>query len=145
MSFADTLRNRQLNAAVRLGTDVDDLALQVAYTNRAGRWDWGVAAGLVPTRFVGARRAIARAQELITRETRHLLYTHQWAKLAAQYDLNRTQRFEFGAGVRRTGLEWQAITRVIDPAEAQDDQPIARRDPRRPADARWRNGRRVRS
>jgi dipeptidyl aminopeptidase/acylaminoacyl peptidase len=119
VSFADTLRDRQLQAAVRLGTDVDDLALQVAYTNGAGRWDWGVAAGIVPTRFVGARRAIARAQELITRETRHLLYTHQWAKVAAQYDLNRTQRLEFGLGVRRTGLEWQAITRVIDPAEGR--------------------------
>jgi Tol biopolymer transport system component len=117
VSFADTLRDRQLQTAIRVGTDVDDLALQVAYTNGAGRWDWGVAAGIVPTRFVGARRAIARAQELITRETRHLLYSHQWAKLAAHYDLSRTQRLEFGLGVRRTGLEWQSITRVIDPAE----------------------------
>jgi WD40 repeat protein len=117
MSFADTLRDRQLQTAVRLGTDLDDLALQVAYTNRAGRWDWGVIAGVVPTRFVGARRAIARAQELVTRETRHLLYSHQWLKLAAQYDLNRTQRLEFGIGARRTGLEWQSITRVIDAVE----------------------------
>jgi hypothetical protein len=114
MSFADTLRNRQLATAVRLGTDLDDLALQIAYTNRTGRWDWGVAAGVIPTRFAGARRAIARAQELITRETRHLLYTHQWVKLAAQYDLNRTQRLEFGLGLRRTGLEWQSVTRVFD-------------------------------
>ncbi|HEY5618367.1 MAG TPA: hypothetical protein VIK60_10495, partial [Vicinamibacterales bacterium] len=51
ISFADTLRDRQLQTALRLGTDVDDLALQVAYTNRTGRWDWGVAAGIVPTRF----------------------------------------------------------------------------------------------
>ncbi|HEX2458834.1 MAG TPA: hypothetical protein VHJ58_01705 [Vicinamibacterales bacterium] len=117
LSFADTLRNRQLNTAIRLGNDIDDLALQIAYTNRTGRWDWGAAAGLVPTRFAGARRAIARAQELITRETRSLLYTHQWVKLAAQYNLNRTQRFEFGAGVRRTGLEWQSITRVVSMTE----------------------------
>ena len=117
MSFADTLRNRQVSTAVRLGNDIDDLAFQVAYTNRTGRWDWGMAAGLVPTRFTGARRAIARAQELITRETRHLLYTHQWVKAAAQYDLNRTQRLEFGLGLRRTGLEWQSVTRVFDVAE----------------------------
>ena len=114
ISFADVLRDRQLQTMVRVGTDVDDLALQVAYTNRKGRWNWGVVGGVVPTRFIGARRAIARAQEMITRETRHLLYTHQWGKLAARYDLNRTQRLEFGAGVRRTGLEWQAVTRVID-------------------------------
>ncbi|MGH9256089.1 MAG: hypothetical protein ACRD3C_16135 [Vicinamibacterales bacterium] len=117
VSFADMLRDRQVQTVVRLGTDVDDLALQVAYTNRTGRWDWGVAAGIVPTRFVGARLAMARAQELITRETRHLLYMHQWGKFAARYDINRTQRLEFGAGVRRTGLQWQSITRVIDVVE----------------------------
>jgi hypothetical protein len=117
VSFADTLRDRQLNTAIRLGTDRDDLAFQVSYTNRAGRWNWGFAAGLVPTRFIGARRSIVRAQELFTRETRHLLYTHQWGKLAARYDINRTKRFEFGAGVRRTGLEWQTVTRVIDLVE----------------------------
>ena len=117
VSFADTLRDRQLNTAIRLGTDRDDLAFQVSYTNRAGRWNWGFAAGLVPTRFIGARRSIARAEELFTRETRHLLYTHQWGKLAARYDINRTQRFELGAGIRRTGLEWQTVTRIVDLVE----------------------------
>jgi hypothetical protein len=91
--------------------------MQVAYTNRRGRWNWGVGGGFVPARFVGARRAIARVQELVTRETSHLRYDHQWGRLLAHYHLNRVQRFEFGAGVRRTGFEWQTITRVIDPAE----------------------------
>jgi hypothetical protein len=38
-------------------------------------------------------------------------------KAAAQYDLNRTQRLEFGLGLRRTGLEWQSVTRVFDVAQ----------------------------
>jgi Tol biopolymer transport system component len=117
LSFADMLRDRQLQTTFMLGTDVDDLALQASYITHRGRWSWGVAGGLMPTRFVGAQRAIARAQELITRETRHLLYTHQWGKVGARYDINRTRRFEFGAGIRRTGLEWQSVTRVIDLAE----------------------------
>jgi len=31
--------------------------------------------------------------------------------------VSRAQRFEFGAGVRRTGFEWQTITRVIDASQ----------------------------
>jgi len=117
VSFADTLRDRQLQLIGRVGTDVDDFAMQAAYTNRRGQWNWGVGAGFVPSRFVGARRAIARVEELVTRETSHLRYAHQWSKLIAHYHVNRAQRFEFGAGVRRTGFEWQTITRVVDAAE----------------------------
>ena len=117
VSFADMLRDRQVQVTARLGTDVDDLALQVSYMKRIGRWNWGLAGGIVPSRFVGARRAIARVEELITRETEHLRYTHQWGKLAARYNISRTQRVELGVGVRRTGFEWQTITRVIDSSE----------------------------
>ena len=117
ISFADMLRDRQLQMMVRVGTDMDDLAMQAAYTNRRGQWNWGVAAGIVPTRFVGARRAIARVQELITRETDHLRYTHSWGKATAHYHISRTKRFELGVGIRRTGFEWQTITRVINADE----------------------------
>jgi hypothetical protein len=114
VSFADTLRDRQLHALLRVGTDRDDLAAQVAYTNRKGQWNWGAAAGFVPSRFLGARRAIEREEQLVTRETAHLRYTHMWGGLTAHYHLNRSQRFEFGAGVRRTGFQWQTITRIVD-------------------------------
>jgi len=123
VSFADMLRDRQLQMAVRLGTDVDDLAVQAAYMNRKGQWNWGVVGGLVPSRFVGARRAIARVEELITRETAHLRYAHQWGRLTAHYHINRARRVELGAGVRRTGFEWQTITRVID---ATDQKTLSR-------------------
>lgn len=114
ISFADTLRDRQLQTFFRVGTDVDDLAAQVAYTNRTGQWNWGVAGGFVPSRFLGARRAIEREADLVTRETANLRYTHQWAGLTAHYHINRAQRVELGAGVRRTGYQWQTMTSVID-------------------------------
>jgi hypothetical protein len=117
VSFADVLRDRQLQAMFRVGTDIDDLAIQAAYTNRKGQWNWGVAGGLVPSRFVGAHRALTRVAELLTRETAHLRYLHEWGKVTAHYNLNRVQRFEFGAGLRRTGFEWQTVTRVIDMEE----------------------------
>jgi len=119
VSFADTLRDRQLQTTFRLGTDAQNLAAQFAYTNRRGQWNWGIAGGMLPSRFVGARRAIERVNDLITRETANLRYSTQWARLTAHYHLNRTQRIELSAGTRRTGFEWQTITRVIDAADSR--------------------------
>jgi hypothetical protein len=113
-SFSDMLRDRQLQTMFRAGTDVDDLAAQVAYTNRKGQWNWGLVAGVIPSRFVGARRAIERSGGLVTRETAHLRYMHEWGGITARYNVDRSRRFEFGAGVRRTGFEWQTVTRVFD-------------------------------
>jgi hypothetical protein len=114
ISFADVLRDRQLQAVLRVGTDIDDLAVQAAYTNRKGQWNWGFAAGVMPSRFVGAQRAIVRQDDVITRETGHLRYLHEWGKGTAHYHLNRAQRVELSAGVRRIGFEWQHVTRIID-------------------------------
>ncbi len=113
-SFSDTLRDRQVHTMFRGGTSLDDLAAQVAYVNRKGQWNWGLVAGVVPSRFVGARRAMDRNGEFVTRETANLRYMHEWGGLTAQYHINRSQRFEFGAGMRRTGFEWQTVTRVVD-------------------------------
>jgi hypothetical protein len=113
-TFSDLLRDRQLQTFVRLGIDADDFAGQVAYTNRAGQWNWGVTAGFLPARFYGARRAIVRGEESLTRETTSLRYLHLWSGLIGHYHLNRAQRIELGGGVRRTGFAWQTIRRVID-------------------------------
>jgi len=113
-TFGDTLRDRQLQSLFRVGTDRDDFAAQIAYINRRRQWNWGVVGGVMPSRFFGARRSIEREGELVTRETTSLRYTHQWAGLTARYGLSRSERLEFGAGVRRTGFEWQTLTRVND-------------------------------
>ena len=113
-TFGDLLRDRQLQTALRVGTDVDDFAAQVAYTNRSGQWNWGVTAGFSPARFSGARRAIAKDEALTTCETTSLRYLHQWGGLAARYHIDRARRVEIGAGVRRTGFAWQTVTRVTD-------------------------------
>ena len=117
LSFGDMLKDRQLHSLFRVGTDRDDFAAQVAYSNRRQQWNWGVVAGVMPARFFGARRSVERNGALVTRETTSLRYTHQWAGVSARYGLNRSQRLEFGAGVRRTGFEWQTMTRVNDTAE----------------------------
>lgn len=116
VTFGDLLKDRQLQSVFRVGTDVDDFAAQLAYVNRRGRWNWGLTAGFLPSRFFGARRAVASEGERVTRATTHLRYLHQWGGVAARYDIDRSRRIELGAGLRRTGFEWQTVTRIADPA-----------------------------
>jgi Tol biopolymer transport system component len=112
--FGDLLRNRQLQTVFRVGIDRDDFAAQAAYTNRTGQWNWGVTGGFVPSRFYGARRAIERDAAGITRETSSLRYMHQWGGFVAHYNIDRASRIEMSAGVRRVGVAWQTVTRVLD-------------------------------
>jgi Tol biopolymer transport system component len=116
-TFGDMLKDRQLHSLFRVGTDRDDFAAQVAYFNRRHQWNWGFVGGMMPSRFFGAHRSVERDGALVTRETTSLRYTHQWAGLSARYGLNRSERLEFGAGIRRTGFEWQTLTRVNDTIE----------------------------
>jgi hypothetical protein len=113
-TFGDLLRDRQLQTLFRVGIDADDFAAQMAYTKRVGQWNWGLTAGFMPARFYGARRALERDEEFLTRATTSLRYMHQWGGLVAHYNINRARRIELGAGIRRTGFAWQTITRVLD-------------------------------
>ncbi len=120
LSFGDMLKDRQLHSLFRVGTDADDFAGQVAYMNRRHRLNWGATLGFMPSRFFGAHRSIEREGALVTRETTSLRYAHSWGALSARYSLNRSQRVEFGAGVRRTGFEWQRFRRVVDSVAGEE-------------------------
>jgi Tol biopolymer transport system component len=114
ITFGDMLRDRQLQALIRVGTSKDDIAGQIGYINRRGRLHWGFIGGFVPARFAGARRSIARTASLVTQEYANLRYAHEYASLTARYNVSRATRFEFRAGARRTGYGWQTVTRVTD-------------------------------
>ena len=114
ISFGDMLGDRQLQTMLRVGTNKDDLAAQVAYVNQKRRLNWGFVGGFVPARFIGARRSIDRGDTLVTQESANLRYTHEFASLTARYNVSRATRFEFRGGARRTGYGWQTVTRVTD-------------------------------
>jgi len=121
-TFGDLLRDRQLQTTVRVGTDVDDFAAQVAYSTRRGRWHWGLTGGFVPARFYGARRSLERGTESTTRETVSLRYDHQWFGGAARYHIDAARRLEARVGVRRTGFQWQTATRITSTGGQTVDQ-----------------------
>jgi hypothetical protein len=133
VTFGDLLKDRQLQSVFRVGTDVDDFAAQLAYVNRRGRWNWGLTTGFLPSRFFGARRALASDGDRVTRETTHLRYLHQWGGFAAHYDLDRSRRIELGAGLRRTGFEWQTVTRIADTANGHVSRDLTETPAGRPA------------
>ncbi|HEY3091656.1 MAG TPA: BamA/TamA family outer membrane protein [Vicinamibacterales bacterium] len=114
VTFGDMLRDRQLQLMVRVGTNKDDYAAQVAYVNRKGRLNWGFIGGFIPARFIGAKRSIIRSPTLVTQEYANLRYTHEFASMTARYNVSRATRFEFRGGARRTGYGWQTLTRAID-------------------------------
>jgi Tol biopolymer transport system component len=130
VTFGDMLRDRQLQTAIRLGTDIDDLAGQVTYINRKEQWNWAVTAGYLPSHFYGARRALERGDSVVTRDTSHLRYMHQWAGASTHYNIDRSRRVEIGAGMRRTGLEWLTVSRVMNP---EDNRLISRTREETPA------------
>lgn len=117
--LGDTLRNRQLQTVLRAGSARDDFAAQFAYSSTKGRWNWGVGGGFSPARFVGARRSLVRGDDVITRDITHLRYENSWGHLLARYNVNRSRRFEFSLGGRRTGYEWQTQTRSVDTASKE--------------------------
>jgi len=112
--LGDTLRDRQLQMVMRAGTARDDFAAQFAYSARAGRWSWGINGGAAPSRFLGARRALFRGEASVRRDLTHLRFENEWANLTSHYDVDRSRRFEFRLGVRRTGYQWQTQTRIVD-------------------------------
>jgi hypothetical protein len=133
VTFGDLLKDRQLQSVFRVGTDVDDFAAQLAYVNRRGRWNWGLTTGFLPSRFYGARRALASDGDRVTRETTHLRYLHQWGGVAAHYDIDRSRRIELGAGLRRTGFQWQTVTRTADTAGGTISRDLTETPAGRPA------------
>jgi Tol biopolymer transport system component len=119
VTFGDLLRDRELQALVRIGTSKDDIAAQIGYVNRRGRLHWGFVSGFVPARFLGAERSIVRTATLVTQEYGNLRYAHEYASLTARYNVSRATRFEFRAGGRRTGYGWQTVTQVVDASTRQ--------------------------
>ncbi len=117
VTFGDLLRDRQLQTVFRLGTDLDDFAAQMSPTSTARASGTGASSAASCRRASTARGAAWRAMvSWSPRETTHLRYLHQWVGVAARYNIDRSRRIELGVGVRRTGFDWQTVTRITDGA-----------------------------
>ena len=96
------LKDRQLQTAFRIGTDVDDFAAQMAYTNRKAPWSW-VCGGFLLRAFT-ARGALFCARRSHHARNDASPLPASWGRIRGALRISRARRID-RTGVRRTGFD----------------------------------------
>jgi hypothetical protein len=105
LSFGDMLGGERLGIAVQAGTRRSDLAVQVQYLNRDSRWNWGVAAEVIPYAR-GRTRTLGESDgDIVVRESAREMQFHSRLSGLLAYPFGRTRRVELSAGVRHIMYE----------------------------------------
>jgi Tol biopolymer transport system component len=105
LSFGDILGGERLGIAVQAGTQRSDLAVQVQYLNRDSRWNWGIAAEVVPYARGRTRTLSESGGDVVVRESARELQFHSRLAGMLAYPFSRTRRVEISAGVRHIAYE----------------------------------------
>lgn len=130
MLFGDLLGERKLAASVQIGSRLRDLAIGVRYLNRERRWNWGAVAEIEPSLSRLPRQQLIEVdgEQALSSETHY--YTRMQARVAGllAYPLNRSQRFEFTAGVRhaRYREDIRSLVRAIPTGRVLSESEIER-------------------
>jgi Tol biopolymer transport system component len=112
LSFGDILGGERLGLAIQAGTQRSDLAVQIQYLNRDSRWNWGIAAEVLPYARGRTRTLSESGGELVVRESaRELQFHSRFAGLLA-YPFSRTRRVELSAGLRHIAYEHELRRRA---------------------------------
>jgi WD40-like Beta Propeller Repeat len=105
LSFGDMLGGERFGIAVQAGTRRSDLAVQVQYLNRDSRWNWGVAAEVIPYARGRTRTLEESDGEIVVRESAREMQFHSRLAGLLSYPFGRTRRLELSAGVRHISYE----------------------------------------
>jgi WD40-like Beta Propeller Repeat len=105
LSFGDMLGGERLGIAVQAGTRRSDLSVQVHYLNRDSRWNWGVAAEVIPYARGRTRTLEESDGEIVVRESAREMQFHSRLAGLLAYPFGRTRRLELSAGVRHISYE----------------------------------------
>jgi Tol biopolymer transport system component len=118
---SDMLGNHQLVASIdanTYGTGLSDLAGNIggvlAYENRGGRWNWGVAAEQTPSIAGGFLSGLTTSGGQPALVEQSIIQRQVWrgASGVAAYPFSRTRRVEFGGGYRHLTFDEQVRTVV---------------------------------
>ncbi|MGH2668302.1 MAG: hypothetical protein ACRDH5_04135, partial [bacterium] len=105
LSFGDMLGGERLGIAVQAGTRRSDFAVQVQYLNRDSRWNWGVAAEVMPYAR-GRTRTLSKTDgAIVVRESAREMQFHSRLAGLLAYPFSRTRRLELSAGLRHITYE----------------------------------------
>ena len=106
--FADMLGNRRLFTAVQAQGEVQDVGGQVFYSDMERRWNWGVGASHLPTRYVRGGFDQDGAQTFLVQDLFRIRQTQALGQI--QYPFSQIRRFDFAAGFNR--FDYSAERRV---------------------------------
>jgi Tol biopolymer transport system component len=115
--FGDLLGDRQLMTALHLNSRFDESSFGAMYVDRSSRLSWGLIAEQAPEVLLRTTsvRTDPERDGLLTRDYERQVWTHRHLAGFVAYPLNRSQRFELGAGVRQISFNREGHTQVFSP------------------------------
>jgi hypothetical protein len=113
--FRDLLGDRQLFTAVDVSSRLGDSSFVGLYVNRDSRMNWGLAAEQNPDIRLRRRQETQTGgeQDLLLREDERWRRTQRRLSGFIAYPFNRSERFEFSAGVRHFSFDREISTRTF--------------------------------
>jgi hypothetical protein len=116
--FGDLLGDRQLVTALHLNSHFDESSFGTMFVDRSSRWTWGLTGEQTPEVLLRttAVRPDASRDGALTRDYERQVWTHRHVSGFVAYPLNRSQRFEFSAGMRQLSFNREGRTQVFSPA-----------------------------
>ncbi|MEO7891024.1 MAG: hypothetical protein ABIW19_13565 [Vicinamibacterales bacterium] len=118
--FSDMLNNHMISTTVDVNGSVHDLstdvAFQVAYLNRAHRWNWSVFGARVPYQSgsVQAGTGVLNGRSVYVESTDLFTQTASQVGGVVAYPFSRALRLELGSSVQRIGFSHRIQTQVYD-------------------------------
>jgi Tol biopolymer transport system component len=104
--MSDMLGDRTLGAVVQIQGEFDTFGGQLAYVNRRSRFNWGLVAEQIPYitgRFSQSLDTIG-SEPVVRQRIERFNQIHRQAGGMIAYPLSRSQRLEFGGGLRQVSF-----------------------------------------
>ena len=127
LTFSDMLGDHSLGTVVQFNSGLNgsfsakDTAAEVAYVNRAHRWNWGTIVGQVPYLSGGFQAGVGllQGQPVEVDQTIIFRQTERSAAGIVAYPFNRAQRVELQGGMSQTSFDQVVRTTTFDLVNGQ--------------------------
>ncbi|TVP75911.1 MAG: peptidase S9 [Gemmatimonadales bacterium] len=112
--FSDMLGNQNLTVGVQAQGEIQDIGGQVIYENLERRFDWGLAGGMVPQRFLRSGFQQGSGGTEFIEITERIRQT--FAQGIIRYPFSQVRRAELSGGFTRYGFSREADIFPLNPA-----------------------------
>ena len=112
--FGDMLNERRFGAAIQIGNQMRDIAVEARYLNQERRWNWGAIAELEPTlrRYRRAEAIEHHGEPALVRQADYFQRVQLRAAGLLAYPFSRGLRIELTGGTRHATYHREVRSRV---------------------------------